>query len=173
MVRVQALDPRNPTLGPGAVRVAGAQILEADGSAAGTYRAAIKIPAYALLKDVVIHNEAVWDAGTDADMVVGLYGDSDGAVGTVIDADEIFTSTSLKATDLTAGQSISFLRPGGVSGGFLSEGTNTHFLDAMDVVDRWVVVDVTTTGTVGSAGKTYVFVEYAVPEMDVATFTAT
>lgn len=172
MANINNLDPRAPNLNPNAVRVAGAQILEADGSAAGVYTADIVIPAYAILLDVIVHNEAVWTAGTDADMVVGLYESSGGTIGDVIDADEIFTSCSLKATDLTAGQSISFLRAGGVGGGMLTEGTSTHWLDAMDASERQVRVSVTTTGTVGDAGKTYVYVLYAVPEMDAATFTA-
>lgn len=172
MARIQSLDPRNPTLGPGAVRVVGGQILEADGSAAGVYTFDVKIPAFAFIADVVVHNETVWDAGTDADLIVGLYADSSGAVGAAIDADEIFTSCSLKATDLTAGQSISLLHAGGVEGGFISEGTSTHWLDAVDEADRWIRFSVTTTGTVGSAGETYVYVIYAIPEMDVATFTA-
>lgn len=173
MARINSVDPRAPNLNPNAVRIAGSQLNESEGTVAGTYRAAVKVPAYAVILDVIVHNEAVWGAATDADMVVGLYGDTDGAVGTVIDADEIFTSCSLKATDLTAGQSISFLRPGGVAGGFIAEGTSTHWLDAVDVVDRWVVADVTTTGTVGTSGKTYIYVVYGVPEMDEATFTAT
>ena len=99
--------------------------------------------------------------------------DSDGVIDTVIDADEIFTAASVKATDLTAGQSISFLRAGGVAGGFISEGSSSHWLDAMDVVDRWIRAEVTTVGTVGTAGKTYVYVVYAIPEMDAGTFDAT
>ena len=171
MARINAVDPRAPNLNPNALRVAGVQIEESDGSAAGVYRGAVKVPAYAVILDVIVHNEAVWDAGTDADMVVGLYSDSSGAIGAVIDADEIYTSCSLKATDLTAGQSLSFLRPGGVAGGLITEGTSSHWLDAVDAADRWIVADVTTTGTVGSAGKTYIYVVYGVPEMDSATFT--
>lgn len=173
MARLNSVDPRASNLSPNAVRIVGAQLVEADGAAAGTYRAAIKIPAYAVILDVIVHNEALWDAGTSADMVVGLYGDTNNAVGTVIDADEIFTSCSLKATDLTAGQSLSLLRPGGVAGGFITEGSSTHWLNAVDAVDRWIVADVTTVGTVGTAGITYVYVIYGVPEMDATTFTAT
>lgn len=172
MANINALDPRAPNLNPNAVRCAGAQILESAGSAAGVYTADFVIPAYAVILDVIVHNEAVWDAGTNALMTVGLYESSGGTIGDVIDADEIFTSTSLKATDLTAGQSISFLRAGGVGGGFITEGTNTHWLDAMDASERQIRVAVTTTGTVGTAGKTYVYVLYAIPEMDAATFTA-
>jgi hypothetical protein len=134
---------------------------------------AVKVPAYAVVKDVIVHNEALWTAGTSATLNVGLYGDTDGAVGTVIDADAIFAAVDLKATDLTAGQSISFLRAGGVGGALTTEGTSTHWLNAVETTDRWVVADVVTVGTVGTAGKTYIYVEYGVPEMDAATFTAT
>ena len=172
MANINNLDPRAPNLNPNAVRVAGVQILEADGSAAGVYTANVVIPAYAAILDVVVHNEALWTAGTSANLIVGLYESSGGTIGDVIDADEIFTSTSLKATDLTAGQSISFLRAGGVGGGMLTEGTSTHWLDAVDASERQIQFSVTTVGTVGTAGKTYCYVIYALPEMDSATFTA-
>jgi len=173
MARLNVLDPRYPTLGSGAVRAVGGQILEADGTAAGEYTVDVVIPAYAPILDVIVHNEAVWDAATDADLVVGLYASSGGTIGAVIDADEIYTSCSLKATDLTAGQSLSLLRAGGVGGGFTTEDTSTHWLDAVDTVERQVRFSVTTTGAVGTAGKTYVYVLYAVPELLESTFTAT
>lgn len=173
MARINTVDWRAPTLSPSAVRVVGGQLLEADGTAAGTYNFDVFVPAYAVILDVVIHNEALWTAGTSANLVCGLYSDDSGTISTVIDADEIYTSTSLKATDLTAGQSISFLRAGGVGGGFTTEGTSTHWLDATDSADRWIRTSVTTVGTVGTAGKTYVYVIYALPEMDATTFTAT
>ena len=172
MARINSVDPRAPNLNPNAVRVAGVQIEESDGTAAGVYRGSVKVPAYAVILDVIVHNEAVWDAGTSATLVVGLYQDDSNAIGTVIDADEIFTATNVKATDLTAGQSISFLRPGGVAGGMITEGTSTHYLDVVDAADRWIVADITTVGTAGTAGKTYIYVVYGVPEMDSATFTA-
>lgn len=174
MARLNTVDWRAPTLSPSAVRVVGGQINETDGTAAGVYNFDVFIPAYAYILDVIVHNEAVWDAGTDADLVVGLYEDDGGSISTVIDADEIWLSTSLKATDLTAGQSIRFNydSQGGVAGGMLSEGTNTHQLNAADAADRWIRATVTTTGTLGTAGKTYIYVMYALPEMDACTFTA-
>lgn len=174
MARLNSVDPRNSNLAPGAVRVVGGQIIEADGSAAGVYNFDVKLPAYAVLMDVQVVNVVAWTAGTDADFVCGFYEDSDGAIGDVIDADEIWLSTSLKATDLTVGQGLNFNydSQGGVAGGFLSEGTNTHSLDAAETSDRWIRSTVTTTGTVGTAGVTLIYVVYALPEMDSATFTA-
>jgi hypothetical protein len=161
MVRVNSLDPRAPNLNPNALRAAGGQILEADGTAAGVYSLDVTIPAYALIVDIIVYAEAVWDAGTSATLKVGITGDDD---------DTFFTAVNLKATDLTADQAISFAAAGGVGG--TSLGTATHYLDVMDAADRTVNFTVTTVGTVGTAGKTYVAVLYAVPEMDVATFTA-
>jgi len=179
MARLNGLDPRNPTLSTGAVRVVGGQLIEADAAgdsrAAGTYTLNVKLPAYALLMDVAVVNQTVWDAGPDADFICGLWSDDSGTIDTVIDADEIWLSTSLKATDLTVGQGLNFNydSQGGVAGGFLSEGTNTHTLDAAESVDRWIQFLVTTTGTAGSAGVTLVYVVYALPEMDESTYAAT
>jgi hypothetical protein len=179
MARINVLDPRNPTLSSGAVRVVGGQILEADANgdtqAAGTYTFDVKLPAYALLQDVAVVNQTAWDAGTDADFICGLYADDGGDIDTVIDADEIWLSTSLKTTDLAVGEGLNFNfdSQGGVAGGFLSQGTNTHTLDAAESVDRWIRFLVTTTGTAGSAGVTLVYVQYALPEMDESTYAAT
>lgn len=173
MARLNKLDPRNPTLGAGAVRVAGAQILEADGSAAGVYTADVLLPAYAVLMDVIIHNEALWTAGTSATLETGFYSVSSGAISTVIDADDIYAAVNLKATDLLAGAAMSFAWGGGKEGDLQGVvATQDALIDCVDVVDRFIRTKVTTVGTVGTAGKTYVYVVYAVPELDPATFTA-
>lgn len=173
MARLNSLDPRNSNLSPGAMRVVGGQILEADGSAAGVYTFDVKLPAYAMLLDVVIHNEALWTAGTSATLETGFYSDSSGAISTVIDADDIYAAVNLKATDLLAGESLSLGWAGGKAGDFGGViATQTHLIDAVDAVDRWIRTKVTTVGTVGTGGKTYVYVVYAIPELDSATFTA-
>jgi hypothetical protein len=173
MARLNSLDPRNSTLAPGAVRVVGGQILEADGSAAGVYTFDVKLPAYAMLLDVVIHNEALWTAGTSATLECGFYSDSSGAISTVIDADDIYAAVNLKATDLLAGAALALAWAGGKHGDLAGVvATQDALIDVVDAVDRWVRTKVTTVGTVGTAGKTYVYVVYAIPEMDAATFTA-
>jgi hypothetical protein len=173
MARINAVDWRAPTLSPSALRVVGGQLIEADGSAAGVYTLDVFIPAYALVANVTVHNEALWTAGTSAGLEVGFYSVADGAISTVIDADDIFTAVDLKATDLLAGEGIDFNRGGGVEGDLNGVvATQLHLIDAVDAVDRFIRFKVTTVGTVGTAGKTYVYVQYALPEMDPATFTA-
>jgi hypothetical protein len=179
MARINVLDTRAPTLSSSAVRVVGGQINEADAAgdtqAAGTYTLDVVLPSYAILLDVVVHAEVAWDAGTDADFICGLYESSGGTIGTVIDADEIWLSTSLKTTDLAVGESLNFNFDslGGVAGGFLSQGTNTHQLLAADADERQIRFRVTTTGTAGSAGVTLVYVVYALPEMEESTYAVT
>ena len=179
MARINVLDPRNPTLSSGAVRVVGGQINEADAAgdtqAAGTYTLNVVIPAFAVILDVAVVNQTVWDAGTDALLIVGLWASTGGVIGSVIDADEIWLSTSLKSSDLSVGQGLNFNldSQGGVAGGMLSEGSNTHSLDAAESVERQVQFLVTTTGNAGSAGITLVYVVYALPEMEESTYAAT
>ena len=175
MARINSVDPRAPTLSPSAVRVVGGQLIEADGTAPGTYVLDVIIPAYAVILDVLIHSEELWTADTSAKLDVGLYESSGGTIGSVIDADEIWVDVNLKATDLTKGQSLNFNfdSQGGIPGGMLSEGSNTHNLDVVADDERQIRFSVLTVGTVGTAGETYVYVVYAVPEMDTATFTAT
>jgi hypothetical protein len=173
MARINSLDPRNPNLGSGAVRVVGGQLVEADGSAAGVYTFDVLLPAYAYLMDVGIHAEALWDAGTSAALECGFYSVASGAISTVIDADDIFAAVNLKATDLAAGESINFCHGGGQEGDLMGVvATQLHLIDAVDAVDRFIRFKVTTVGTVGTAGFTYGYVVYAIPEMDTATFTA-
>lgn len=167
MARVNSLDPRAPNLNPNAVRVAGIQLLEADPDtaaargAAGTVTGSVTVPAYAAILDIVVYQEAVWTDGTSATLKVGINGDDD---------DTFYTGVNVKATDLTADQGITFLAAGGVGGTSLA--TATHILDIMDTSDRQIDAIVTLGAGDGTAGKTYVYVVYAVPEMDVATYAA-
>jgi hypothetical protein len=173
MARINSVDWRAPTLSPSALRVVGGQLLEADGTAAGVYTFDVFIPAYAVVLDVVIHNEALWTAGTSATLETGFYSVSDGAISTVIDADDIYAAVNLKATDLLAGAALSFGWGGGKEGDLQGVvATQDALIDVMDVVDRFLRTKVTTVGTVGTAGKTYVYVLYALPEMDAASFAA-
>ena len=182
MVRINSLDPRAPTLSPSAIRVVGAQFEEDQLNAAGTYIADIRIPAYALIWDYVIHSEELFNAGTTANLVIGLYTvDSAGVISTAEDADGLLATTSLKATNLTKGQSITpygdgattLRRLGGNASAMTTQGTSTHGLDLVGDTDRFVRAIVTTTGTVGTLGEAYFYLMYAFPEMDEAVATKT
>jgi len=148
------------------------QLLESEGGAAGVYRADLRLPAYATVLDVIVHNEELWTAGTSATLNVGTFLDASGDISTEIDSDGIYAAINLKATDLTKGQQLAFARAGGKGGASLTEGTSTHYLNLVVDDPFWISAVVTTVGTVGTAGETYVYVVYALPEMDVAGFTA-
>ncbi len=173
MARLQGLDDRYPTLASGALRAVGFQFLEADQTVVGTFNADVKIPAYGILLDVLIHNEEVWDVGTSATVTVGTFLDASGVISTEIDANGLYTAFSAKATDLTKGQSLAFDRVGGVAGAQLTEGSSSHYLNFVKDDPYWVRISLVTVGTIGTLGETYGYVLYAVPEMDTVTFTAT
>ena len=169
MVRLNTLDPRAPTLSPSAVRVAGIQFLASDQpglGVAGTLTKDIILPAYSLLIDVYVHNAVLWTQGTSAALDVGLF-DEDGVA---IDADYYFSALNLKATDLLADESVSFGFAGGDNGVGLA--TSTHVLKRFSTAPRILRSVVTTAGTASLVGKTFVFAEYAVCELDSPTYAA-
>ena len=96
--------------GLGTVRAEAVRFLESDGNAAGgnagTWNGSFQVPAEAVLIDVIVHGNALWTATTSATLIVGDVADDDG----------IFTAVNLKATDLLAGESISFADNGGKQG---------------------------------------------------------
>ena len=175
MARLNSVDPRNSNLAPGAVRVVGGQLVEADGSAAGVYTFDVLLPAYAVLLDYVIHWEALWTADTSATGEVGFYEvDSDtGLISTVIDADDIYKAIDMKTTDMAAGEAWSLAWAGGQHGDLAGVvATQDKLVDAADTIDRYIRFKVTTVGTVGTAGLTYAYAVYAIPELDATAFAA-
>jgi hypothetical protein len=150
-------------------------MLESALTAAGTWNCDTFIPAYGVVLDVIVHAEEVWTAGTTAVLNAGMYTvDADGVISAEEDLNGIYAAIDLLATDLTKGQSLTFNRAGGKGGAMLTEDTSTHLLDIVGDTDRILRVSVTTTGTVTTAlGETYVYVIYAVPELDPAVVAAT
>jgi hypothetical protein len=148
---------------PGTVRAESIRFREAAGSAAGVYSASFEVPVGAILIDVIVTATALWTAGTSATLIVGDATDDDG----------IFTAVNLKATDLMAGESISFAHPGGKYGADVvpNDATGaTLALGAAGQVNRrglstarTLSAKVTTVGTVGTAGVTDVVFVYAYP----------
>jgi hypothetical protein len=142
-----------------------------DGEA-GVYTGSVVVPAGAILVDVIVHNVALWDAGTSAAMIVG----------DAVDPNGFFDAIDLKATDLLAGEGIDFAHPGGQQGVdvivTLTEGTpNTaalfHVRRRYLPTERVITGVITTVGTAGSAGRTRMIVIYVLPEESEATFVET
>lgn len=124
---------------------------------AGTYTAEFKLPPNAVLLDIVVTAEALWDAATSASLDVGNAGDPNGYIAGV----------NLKATDLLAGESISIGggtdTAGGKAGADALAGTNTHIVDRFYSATAPYVITATVTSVgAGTAGRTRVDVLYGV-----------
>lgn len=127
------------------------------GTAAGDYTATIKVPAYAMLQNVGVHCVAVWNHGDSDTLIVGDDTDPDG----------FFTSVDAAATDLTAGQSVDFMRDGGVDGAYGS-GTSTHWNARYSTSERTITYTLTGAGTAASTGDLICYATWIqVPTSDI------
>ena len=120
----------------------------------GTYTGTIALPAGARIIDIGVDGIALWDAATSASLVVG---DDDSA-------DGFFTATDLKTTDLLVGEINNIEHPGGKAGAYIaSEQRKLYAAGARNVIG------VVTTGGAGTAGRTRLYVVYAVATAAAAT----
>lgn len=125
---------------------------------AGTYVGTVTLPAGSILLDIVIAGVALWDAATSATLIAGDEGDPDG----------FFTGVNLKATDLLAGETISFALAGGKAGAYIA-GSQAN--QRCYVAEEDVTISITSSGA-GSAGRTRAYVVYATPKHVAGVFTA-
>ena len=117
--------------------------------AAGTYTAPFNVPAYAVIEDIIVSQITPWNAGTSAALDVGDAADPNG----------FYAAVNMKATDLVAGESLSFSHAGGKAGAYNS-GTNTHWDARASSSDRVVTASLVTVGT-ATAGSTLITVVMA------------
>jgi hypothetical protein len=118
-------------------------------SGAGTYTGAVVVPAGATLIDIIVNGVALWDNSGTAVMKVGDTDD-----------DGFFTNINLKATDLLAGESISFALAGGKAGEYIA---NSHVSPRYSASERTINGIITTSSTGGSAGRTRMTVIWSKP----------
>ena len=140
--------------------------LEGQTPAAGVYTGKIVIPAYSIILDIVVAQMALWNAGTSANLIVGDDDDDNG----------FYSGIDMKATDLLAGESLSFSYDGtsADSGAYLDD-TSTHVLGRISSVERTITATLTTVGTVPTTGETFVTVVHSpsIGNTRKAVFTAT
>lgn len=130
----------------GGVRVSELTFVETSGD--GVYTGTIELPAGARMLDIGVDAQALWTAGTSASIVVGDDSSANG----------FFTATDLKATDLLAGEINNIEHPGGKAGSYIaSEQRKLYSASA-----RNVIAVLTKVGT-GTAGRTRVYVVWAMP----------
>jgi hypothetical protein len=122
---------------------------------AGVWTGAVSVPAGATLLDIIINGVALWDSQTSATMKVGDTDD-----------DGFYTGVDLKATDLLAGESLSFALAGGKAGAYIA---NSQVSPRYSATARTINGIITKVGDTGTAGRTRMTVVYA---LSLATPTA-
>lgn len=125
-------------------------VLKAGVLAAGVYTASKKLPAGSIIHDILVNGVALWNNGTSATLIVGDGTDPDG----------YYTAVNLKATDLLAGESISFALAGGKAGAYIANSQVSPRYNAGEVT---IAAEVTTVGSVPSTGETRIAILYALP----------
>lgn len=126
------------------------EVAFAEAGAAGVYTGSVNIPAGATIHDIIVNGVALWTAGTSATMTVGDAANASG----------YFTGVNLKATDLLAGESISFDQAGGKAGAYIA---NSQVSPRYSASDRVISGVITTVGTTATAGRTRMTVVYSLP----------
>lgn len=125
-------------------------------SGAGVWTGSVSVPAGATLVDILIAGVALWTSQTSAVMDVGDVADPDG----------YFTQVDLKATDLLAGESLSFALAGGKAGAYIA---NSQVNPRYSASARTISGIITKVGTTGTAGRTRMVVIYTLPTTSAAT----
>jgi len=120
------------------------------GTAAGVFTAAVTVPAGATILDILINGVALWNQGTSAT----------GKVGDVADDDGYYTGIDMKATDLLAGESLSFTAAGGKAGAYIA---NSQVSPRYSASQRVISLIITTVGTVATTGATRMTVLFSLP----------
>jgi hypothetical protein len=143
---IEVFDQRDSASAASLVRAVEVTFTEAG---AGTYTGSVVLPAGATLLDILVNGVVLWAAGTSATMKVGDGADDDG----------FYTGVDLKATDLLAGESISFALAGGQAGAYIA---NSQVSPRYSASARTISGVVTSVGA-GTDGRTRMVVVYVAP----------
>lgn len=124
-------------------------------SGAGVYTGSVAMPAGSTLIDVYVNGVALWDNAGTISMDVGDATDPNG----------YFAGINLKATDLLAGESVSFAMAGGKAGAYIanSQVSPRYYASAATISGI-----ITTSSTGGTAGRTRMVVVYTTPTASAA-----
>ena len=140
----------NRLAGLGGTPVYAAEVTFTETAGAGTYTGSVTVPAGATLLDIIVNGVALWDNAGAVTMKVGDVADDDG----------YFTGVNLKATDLLAGESLSFESAGGKAGAYIA---NSQVSPRYSASSRVISGIVTTASTGGSTGRTRMTVVWSKP----------
>jgi hypothetical protein len=108
---------------------------------AGVYTGSVTVPAGATLMDIYINGVALWNNAGACTLKVGDVANDSG----------FYAAVDLKATDLLAGESLSFALAGGKAGTYIA---NSQVSPRYSATNRVVSGIITTASTGGSTGRT-------------------
>ena len=145
----------SPTAGYHGVGVM-SEVVTFQAAGEGTVTGSVSVPAGASILDIIVDGVTLWNAATSATMIVGDVADPNG----------YFDAINLKATDLLAGESISFALAGGKAGAYIA---NSQVSPRYSATARTISGVVTQVGT-GTTGLTRMTVIYTLPRVKAATF---
>lgn len=114
---------------------------------AGVWTGSVAVPAGASILDIIINGVALWNSQTSATLKVGDVADDDG----------YFTGVDLMATDLLAGESLSFAQAGGKAGAYIA---NSQVSPRYSAAARIISGIITKVGSSGTLGRTRMTVLY-------------
>lgn len=126
-----------------------AEVTFTETSGAGTYTGAVVVPAGGTVHDIIVNGVALWNNAGACTMKVGDTDD-----------DGFYTGIDLKATDLLAGESLSFALAGGKAGAYIA---NSQVSPRYSASARTINGIITTASTGGSTGRTRMTVIYSAP----------
>lgn len=136
--------------------VVAAEVTVTETTGAGVFTGTVAVPAGATLLDIVLSGAALWNSQTSATAIVGDGTDPDG----------YFTGVDLMATDLLAGESLSFALAGGKAGAYIA---NSQVSPRYAAAARDISLVVTKVGSSGTLGRTRMVVVYAAPTSNSST----
>jgi len=123
---------------------------------AGVWTGSVAVPAGATIHDIIVNGVALWTSQTSATMIVGDVADDNG----------YYDAIDLKATDLLAGESLSFALAGGKAGAYIA---NSQVSPRYSASARTISGIITKVGSSGTAGRTRMTVIYSKPTSTAAT----
>lgn len=127
-----------------------AEVTFTETSGAGTYTGFVSLPAGATVHDIIVNGVALWNNAGACTMKVGDTDD-----------DGFYTGIDLKATDLLAGESLSFALAGGKAGAYIA---NSQVSPRYSATARTISGIITTASTGGSTGRTRMTVVWSAPQ---------
>lgn len=129
--------------------VQSAEVTFTETAGAGTYTGSVALPAGATVIDIIVNGVALWTNTGTASMKVGDTDD-----------DGFYTAIDLKATDLLAGESLSFALAGGKAGAYIA---NSQVSPRYSASARTISGIIATSSTGGGAGRTRMTVIWSAP----------